>query len=121
MAELQKIDGSNWREFVGSERAVLVLGRSDCEACEAYSEELEEFLAEDHQWGDVVFGKMTIDQPGLASFKKEASWLSEVRDLPYTVIYVEGELEKRFAGNGIERLTNRLERIEGDGGKDLYT
>ena len=120
MQRLEEIDGDNWQEFVESETAVLMLGRSDCAACDTYTEQLESIHAEDDEWTEVRFGKMLIDQPGLASFKNEASWLADVRDLPFTAIYAEGDLEKTFAGTGIERLTNRLERIAGDGGSSLY-
>lgn len=117
---LEEVDGSNWQEFVESDTAVLMLGRTDCDACVMYTDELLEFLAEDDEWTDVRFGKMLLDQPGLASFKQKAGWLSEVSDLPYTAIYSNGELEKTFAGNGVDRLTNRLERLESDSGGGLY-
>ena len=111
MERLEMIDGSNWRDFLANDVAVLVLARTDCQACDAYTEELKGFLAEDTEWADVKFGKMFIDRPGLASFKKENTWLQDVRNLPFTAIYVDSEVEKTFAGSGINRLTNRLERV----------
>jgi hypothetical protein len=108
---LEQIDGSNWEDFLDGELTVLVLARTDCDACDESPEQLQEFLAEDEEWQDADFGKMFIDKPGLASFKKESPWLKDVRNLPYTAIYVDGEIEKEFAGSGISRLTNRLERV----------
>lgn len=108
---LEQIDGSNWEDFLDDDIAVLVLARTDCDACDDYTDELKGFLSEDDDWRDVDFGKMFVDKPGLASFKKETPWLKDVRNLPYTAIYVDGEVEKKFAGSGINRLTNRLERV----------
>ena len=111
MEHLEEIDGSNWEDFLNADVAVLMLARTDCDACDDFTEELEGFLAEDSEWSEVAFGKMFIDQPGLASFKKESCWLKDVRNLPFTAIYVDGELKKKFAGSGITRLTNRLDRV----------
>ena len=108
---LKMIDGSNWKEFLDSDVAVLMLARTDCDACDEYTDELTDFLSDDDDWTDIQFGKMFIDEPGLASFKKESPWLQDVRNLPFTAIYLEGEVEKTFAGSGINRLTNRLERV----------
>ena len=57
------------------------------------------------------FGKIFLDKPGLVSFKRANPWLAEVDVLPFNIIYKNGNKEKTFAGKGVERLTNRLERI----------
>lgn len=111
MAKFEEIGRENWEEFINSPKAVLMLGKSDCPACAAFAEELDEFCASCEGWEDVRFGKLIINQPGLAGFKKQSPWLADVRDLPYTVIYADGEVAKTFMGGGIERLTNRLERL----------
>ena len=107
---LEIVDGTNWRQFVAAPRAVLVLGKTDCENCARWSAELEEFLALDQEFVDVRFGKMMLDQRGLIDFKKANPWLAEVDALPFNVLYVGGERQKSFAGGGLERLRNRLRR-----------
>lgn len=107
--QLEVIDGHSWREFVGSDVAVLMLGKSDCEACARWTEELTTFLGSEHGLAGVRFGKMLLDQKGLTDFKRDnGAWLKDVDVLPFNVIYRRGKIEKSFAGSGIERLTNRL-------------
>jgi len=111
MARLEKVDGGNWREFVAAPVAVLVIGKSDCAACAAWSEELEKFLADETEWADVRFGKMLVDKGGLIDFKRASPWLAEVDELPFNQIYVKGERSKAFAGGGVERLVSRLRAV----------
>ena len=108
MARLETVDGGNWREFVAAPVAVLVIGKSDCAACAAWSEELERFLAEDTEWKHVRFGKMLVDKGGLIDFKRASPWLADVDELPFNQIYVKGERSKAFPGGGMERLVSRL-------------
>jgi hypothetical protein len=110
---LETIDGRNWEAFVASPAAVLVLGKSGCEACAAWSAELSEFLARDEAFRHVRFGKLLLDTPGLVSFKRANPWVAGLDALPFTVVYVKGERIKEFAGGGAERLVSRLERALG--------
>jgi hypothetical protein len=113
MSRLETVDGRSWEAFVAAPAAVLMLGKSDCEACRAWTEELDAFLEGDRAWRHVRFGKLLLDVPGLVSFKRANPWLAEVDALPFHVIYVGGEPVKRFAGGGAERLVTRLERLVG--------
>lgn len=113
MAKFEEVGRDNWEEFINSPKAVLMLGKTDCPACSAFAQELDAFCAASEDWNDVRFGKLIINQPGLAKFKKQSTWLASVRDLPFTVIYANGEVQKKFVGGGIDRLTNRLERLFG--------
>ena len=108
---LEKLERETWREFLGAPAAVLMLGKTDCEACAAWTQELEGFLADDTEWTHVRFGKIELDRGGLGEFKKENSWLMDINDLPYTIIYVDGERKKEFLGSGIARLVNRMRRV----------
>ena len=108
---LENVDGTNWEEFVGTPKAVLVLGKTDCDHCATWSDELHSFLDGDDEFGDVRFGKMMLDQRGLIEFKKANPWLTEVDVLPFNVLYSSGEKLKTFAGGGIDRLVNRLRKI----------
>ena len=105
---LETVGASNWREFVQAPVAVLVLAKSDCDACRSYGDELVEWLADAIVWPDVRFGKMILDAGGLVDFKRASPWLAELDTLPFTQIYVGGERWKAFAGGGVARLESRL-------------
>ncbi len=115
MSRLETIDGRNWRDFVAAPAAVLVLGKSDCENCASWAEELERFVAAGN-WAQVRFGKLLLDRPGLIDFKRANPWIAELDVLPFNVIYVNGERSRSFAGGGAERLARRLERLLSDAG-----
>jgi hypothetical protein len=115
MDRLEAIDGQSWEAFLGAPLAVLMLGKSDCEHCAEYTEELHAFLSQDRAYADVRFGKMLLDKGGLSSFKRANPWLAEVDVLPYTLVYRNGEKFAEFAGGGIERLQARLERLKQGG------
>jgi hypothetical protein len=112
MSRLEKVDGTTWRELVSAPAAVLVLGKTTCPVCQAYTRELEEFLdANDGAWPDVRFGKVLLDEGGLVDFKRASPWLAAVDVLPFTQIYRGGERWKDFAGGGVDRLRSRLDRL----------
>ena len=111
MSRVEAIDGSGWEEFVASPVAVLVLGRSDCAACAQWSSELEAHLGDPTRWPEVRFGKVLLDTPGLAGFKRANPWVAELDVLPSNQIYVRGERVKSFAGGGVSRLDSRLRRV----------
>ncbi len=111
MSRLEALDGQAWEDFLAAPVAVLVLGKSDCQACAQWSEELESYLEDDGRWEQVRFGKILLDTPGLASFKKANPWLAELDALPSTQIYLQGERVKSFAGGGVVRLESRLGRL----------
>jgi hypothetical protein len=116
MDRLQTIDGGNWESFLRSPWAVLMLGKTDCEHCIAYTGELQEYLADPDAAAEVGFGKMLLDRGGLASFKRANPWLADVDVLPYTLIYRGGEKVSEFAGGGIARLRARLDRLRQEAG-----
>ncbi len=113
MTRLEILDRASWRDFLGAPTAVLMLGKSDCPACAAWTDELCAFLEADQEFADVRFGKILLDQGGLADFKRDNPWIAQLEVLPYNVLYVGGERRKEFAGSGIERLVNRLRGIRG--------
>lgn len=111
-SRLELLDRDTWREFLDSPAAVLLIGKSDCDACAAWTRDIEAFLADDEtEWANVRFGKIELDRGGLGAFKKENPWLAEINDLPYTLVYVGGERKKEFLGSGIDRLVNRMRRV----------
>lgn len=111
MSRYETVGKDNWREFLASPTAVLVLGKTDCEHCKTYSAELEGFLQPPGVFPGVRFGKIELDRPGLIEFKRENPWISELDVLPYTIIYARGARQKEFAGGGVDRLETRLRRV----------
>ena len=111
MARLDVLTGEGWRQIAAAPIGVLLVGKSDCPACSAWSAELEAFLARDTEFADVRFGKVLLDKGGLVDFKRSNPWLSELDDLPYTQIYAGGERVKSFVGGGIDRLVERLRNV----------
>jgi len=112
-ARLEKLEGDAWQEFTKAPLAVLMLGKSDCAACNEWTAELEGLLASDGRLVDVRFGKILLDQRGLISFKKANPWIADLHELPYNVIFVNGERVKSWAGGGADRLITRLDRARG--------
>jgi len=113
--QLEEIDGLSWEALVATPWSVLMLGKSDCEHCAEYTEELHTFLATDTTYADVRFGKILLDRGGLVGFKRANPWLAEVDVLPYTLIYRGGEKVSEFAGGGVGRLQSRLDRLRAEG------
>ena len=111
MSRLEMIGSDNWEEFLKAPLAVLMLSKTDCAACNQWTEELTTFLDGDEEFKDVRFGKMLLDQRGLAGFKKISPWLAGVDVLPFNVIYKDGEKAKEFPGSGMDRLKNRLNNL----------
>jgi len=114
--QLEEIDGLSWEALVATPWSVLMLGKSDCEHCASYTEELQTFLAGDATYGDVRFGKILLDRGGLVAFKRANPWIAELDVLPYTLIYRQGEKVAEFAGGGVGRLVARLARVRGEPG-----
>lgn len=59
----------------------------------------------------IPIGKLDLDQRGLADFKRDNPWLKDVADLPFNVVDKAKKMEKSWAGSGIDRLRNRLQRL----------
>ena len=89
--EIEKIDGTNWQDFVGSGTTYLMLGKSDCDACNAWTAELQQLLEDPARWPHVRFGKLLLDHAGLVSFKRANPWVAELEVLPFNVLYRNGE------------------------------
>lgn len=108
---LEILTPQTWEEFTRAPLAVMMLGKSDCEACQSWSAELTAWLAGPDAPKDVRFGKLLLDQPGLISFKRANAWIAECDVLPTNVIWRHGERLKTWPGGGLDRLTNRLESL----------
>lgn len=111
MPELQILDSENIDDFLAQDNFVLILGKSDCVACNAWQSEIESSISE-NSFPEIAIAKLNLDQRGLGDFKRGNEWLKDIQDLPFNVIYMDGEIAKSYAGAGTERLTNRLKKLE---------
>ena len=83
---LEILGPDSWQEFLTAPRAVLVLGKSDCDACARWSDELSEWLTDPARWPDVRFGKLLLNTPGLVAFKRANPWVASLDMLPHTIV-----------------------------------
>ena len=97
----------DWEEFLSAPIAVLMLGKTDCAACEEWATELQS----NEIPPGVRIGKILLDKPGFGRFKIAYDWVANVDVLPYNVIFVDGEMKKQWAGGGMDRLQTRLNRF----------
>ena len=111
MSELNILERDTWEATLNAPVAMVMLGKTDCAACNEWTTELKGFLETDEEFASVAFGKILLDKGGLGKFKKASPWLSEVHDLPTNVLYVNGEPVKRWIGGGVDRMANRLRRV----------
>ena len=111
MTELEPLDQKSWEEFLNAPIAVLMLSKSDCQACEDWTEELNTWFGSGTVPENVRFGKIILDTPGMGCFKIAQPWVSEVDVLPFNAIFIDGERVKEWAGGKLSRLQNRLERL----------
>lgn len=108
---LQKVDDSNFSEFLSGKLVFLLIGKEGCAACESWVNTLHEFTGDVPEGFSV--GKVTLGAGNLTNFKKvHGVWLSHVRELPHNSIWVDGEMRKEWLGGGeIERLLNRMKSV----------
>ena len=108
MVDVELLTKDNWQDFLKEPKAVLMLGKTTCEVCKEWTADLKE-------WSDspegIRFGKINLDEPGWGRFKLQEKWVSEVDVLPFNAIYIDGENKKSWAGGGLDRLSNRLNRF----------
>lgn len=101
---MESLDQSNWEEFLSSPISVLILSKTDCQSCDAWFLELDNYALP----LNVRLGKLMLDSPGLGRFKLANDWVANIDILPFNAIYVDGKVKMQWAGGGIERLQTRL-------------
>ena len=111
MAIIEQLDEGSWESFLNAPIAVLVLSKNDCQACVDWTEELNEWFESGETSTELRFGKIMLDDPGMARFKIAQPWISRVDILPFNAIFVNGERVKEWAGGKLPRLQNQLERL----------
>jgi hypothetical protein len=114
-SKLLQITDRNFGELAGSERAVLILMKSDCGHCTAYQAEIEGLL-ERGQMEEIIVGKMVLNERGvIRNFKRENPWLTGIKFLPHTLLYSKGQRVDGFAASKGSYLLERIESAFEDG------
>lgn len=108
--KLEKIDDTNFEDFLSSPLAFLMIGKEGCGPCMEWTAELEK--SED-VFPLVRFGKITIGEGILTNFKRvHGTWLSHMREMPYNSLWTEGKMVKEWPGGGMDRLISRLNNLQ---------
>jgi len=102
------IHDRNFADLMKAEKAVLVVGRTDCANCGPYNEEIEQLVRKPH-FKSIVFGKLTLDKPGGLELKKSQPWLADLALLPHTVLYRKGKKVDEFAAANAATLVEHIE------------
>ena len=111
MATIEQLDEGSWESFLNAPLAVLMLSKKECISCIQLGDELSTWLSSGTAPLNVRFGKIMLDDPGMARFKIAQPWISRVDILPFNAIFVNGERVKEWAGGKLSRLQNQLERL----------
>ncbi len=106
-----QVTDRNLPDLLGAPQAILILAKSGCGACARYQTEIEARLAQGELAG-LAIGKLTLDQPGAPRFKRDNPWLADLRYLPYTVLYRDGQPIDGFAASKSSYLVERLDAAQ---------
>jgi len=102
------VDDETVEGVTGAPHGALILAKDGCGSCAAYEAEIQR-LQERELLGDLVVGKLMLTQPGSRVFKRANPWLGAVDDLPYTVLYSNGDRIDGFAASKGFFLMERAE------------
>ena len=109
MVELETLDSNSWKEFLSSPKAVLIISKTGCISCDAWTLELSDWLGSDNPSTEVRFGKILLDAPRLTEFKIENQWIQNISILPHNSIFIDGKQVCQWPGKGIKKLQNYLD------------
>jgi peroxiredoxin (alkyl hydroperoxide reductase subunit C) len=111
--EIERVTDESIATVIGAEQGVLILAKNDCGHCAAFQAEIKSALARGDLAG-LTIGKLVLNEPGATNYKRANRWLAEVKDLPYTVLYHDGQIVDRFIGSRAAYLEERAQAAFGD-------
>jgi hypothetical protein len=95
---------------LGTQRpALLVLGRPSCDDCVDWYAALSTW----QPTRPLDMHTLDLTTPEGAAFKAANPWTEHIDFIPFNVLYVDGEAVDHWTGEGLERLEERLEALEG--------
>ena len=104
----ETLDQHTWEDYLSIGKVLLMLGKTSCRVCAEWTLELTDWQS---PHPELKVAKIQLDQSGLGRFKMANPWLVDVDLLPWNVLFVDGEPLEQWAGAGLARLENRLQRI----------
>ena len=99
---MEVLNHSTWKGFLSSPVSVLILSKTDCQLCDKWFSELENYEIPEN----VRLGKLLLDSPGLARFKIENEWVSNIDILPFNAIYRILDKDKGLVAGNLSGLQN---------------
>ena len=111
MAQIEQLETDSWESFLSAPLAVLILSKRECSSCITLIEELNTWMSTGTAPLNVRFGKIMLDDPGMASFKMAHPWISNIDIMPFTAVFVNGDRVSEWGGGQLSRLQNRLEDV----------
>lgn len=102
------IHDRNFADLMKTEKAVLVVGRTDCANCESYNDEIDALVRKPH-YKSIVFGKLTLDKAGTGEVQKSHPWMAALTVLPHTVLFKKGKKVDEFAASNGTFLEEKIE------------
>ena len=112
-AEITRVTDETIETVTGADRGVLILAKNDCGHCAAYQAEIKAALARGG-FAELAIGKLVLNEPGATDYKRGNRWLADVKDLPFTVLYRNGQIVDRFLGSRAAYLEERVRAAFGD-------
>ncbi|MDA8594293.1 hypothetical protein N9L85_02855 [Euryarchaeota archaeon] len=108
MATIEQLDEGSWESFLNAPLAVLMLSKKECISCIQLGDELSTWLSSGTAPPNVRFGKIMLDDPGMARFKLAQPWISHIDIMPFMAIFVHGERVSEWGGGTLSRFQNKL-------------
>ncbi|HEY7036115.1 MAG TPA: peroxiredoxin [Thermomicrobiales bacterium] len=112
-AAIARVTDETIETVTAADRGVLILAKNDCGHCAAYQAEIKAALARG-ELADLAIGKLVLNEPGATDYKRGNRWLADVKDLPFTVLYRNGQIVDRFLGSRAAYLEERVRAAFGD-------
>jgi hypothetical protein len=110
---LPRLTDASLAALLAAERAVVVLVRSGCDACDAYEADLARHRAAGELPG-IALGALAIDADDAPRFTRaHAAWLADLDFLPSTLLYARGRLVEEFATTHAAYLVARVGTTRG--------
>lgn len=103
---IQELNDENWESFLTHPRALLIVGKKGCAACQEWTEELVR-----EGGAPIPIGKATLGgEEKLTGFKRAMGiWLQSLEGLPSNSLWEGGARVKEWYGGGYDRLVTRLD------------
>ena len=80
--------------------------KKGCEQCNQLETDIS---LREHETA-VEMCKVVLSDSGLAEFKMEHSWISNIDILPYNTIFSDGKMLESWSGSSIEKFNSKMKK-----------